>query len=206
MSIAIAIALALPQAALADDLVRNVPLLIDEALPGFVLPAKQMTMPRGIAKFTTTVPKTAKGKHGIGIDGGYYHDANGAPISPGYSSSLTIELFPGDYTVYDSYKSNRKKGYAFKLHVTHARAKRVSYGSRCRPASVWDFGETIWVKNISCRSARKLIERAEEQLDQGSYPSGPVTVQDFTCYYEPFSAIGSKSACIASDARVTWAG
>ncbi len=69
-------------------------------------------------KITVIVPKSAKHKHGIGIDGGDYDNVEGVAVAPGRRSSLTITLRPGKYVVYDSYKKNRKKpGYRVRLTV-----------------------------------------------------------------------------------------
>jgi hypothetical protein len=72
----------------------------------------------GTAKITVTNPSTNSGQHGVGIDGGAYKNVNGAPVKPGRATSLTVAVKPGSYTIYDSYKNNRSKGYETKLTVT----------------------------------------------------------------------------------------
>jgi hypothetical protein len=71
----------------------------------------------GTIKITVTVPADAKGKHGVGIDGGQYDNIKGAPVAPGRSTSLTVAVTKDEYTIFDSYKNNRSKGYETKLTV-----------------------------------------------------------------------------------------
>lgn len=78
---------------------------------------KQVTAKPGTIKITVTVPASADGKHGVGIDGGQYKDIKGAPVAPGRSTSLTVAVQKGSYTIFDSYKNNRKKGYESTLTV-----------------------------------------------------------------------------------------
>jgi hypothetical protein len=69
-----------------------------------------------VVRITVFVPKNAKHKHGVGIDGGDYESVDGVPVKPGRYTSLTVTLQPGKYVVYDSYKRNRKKkGYRVRL-------------------------------------------------------------------------------------------
>ncbi len=76
-----------------------------------------VTAKPGTIKITVTVPADAKGKHGVGIDGGQYKDIKGAPVAPGRSTSLTVAVVKGKYTIFDSYKNNRKNGYETALTV-----------------------------------------------------------------------------------------
>lgn len=71
----------------------------------------------GTIKITVHVPDNAKGKHGVGIDGGDYKNIKGAPVQPGRSTSLTVAVKKGEYTVFDSHSDNRKKGFTSKLTV-----------------------------------------------------------------------------------------
>jgi hypothetical protein len=71
----------------------------------------------GTIKITVTVPANADGKHGVGIDGGQYKDIKGAPVAPGRSTSLTVAVTKGKYTIFDSYKNNRDDGYETALTV-----------------------------------------------------------------------------------------
>lgn len=71
----------------------------------------------GTIKLTVKVPKSAKHNHGIGVDGGIYNDIEGAWVKPGRTTAITIDLGPGRYVVYDSYKKNRRKGFRTKLIV-----------------------------------------------------------------------------------------
>lgn len=71
----------------------------------------------GTVKITVQNPTNAKSQHGIGIDGEQLKDVDGAAVKPGRSTSLTVDLKPGDYEIYDSYKNNREKGYTTKLKV-----------------------------------------------------------------------------------------
>lgn len=71
----------------------------------------------GTVKLTVDNPSSNKGQHGIGIDGGVYKDIDGAAVKPGRKTSLTVDLKPGTYEIYDSYKNNREKGYTTKLKI-----------------------------------------------------------------------------------------
>jgi outer membrane murein-binding lipoprotein Lpp len=78
---------------------------------------KEVTAKPGTIKITVSVPADAKGKHGVGIDGGQYKNIKGAPVAPGRSTSLTVAVKKGEYTIFDSYKNNREKGFTTKLTV-----------------------------------------------------------------------------------------
>ncbi|MBJ7458137.1 MAG: hypothetical protein JHD02_03015 [Thermoleophilaceae bacterium] len=78
---------------------------------------KAVTAKPGTIKITVTVPSDADGKHGVGIDGGQYKDIKGAPVAPGRSTSLTVAVTKGKYTIFDSYKNNREEGYETALTV-----------------------------------------------------------------------------------------
>jgi hypothetical protein len=207
---ALAVAMALPQSALAKapemPIAYSVQLVVNESLPGFTFPKPTIVVPRGIVKFTAIVPSSAKESHGIGIDGGRYKNILGAPVKPGRTTSLTISLSPGDYTVFDSYKKNRAKGYALKVHVTHAKQKHVSYGKLCAPTDFFGLFQVLWTKNVSCRSAWKLSEAVGEMWADSNYSYEPIVEREFTCFITPASAIGLKTSCLAGDSRVTWSG
>lgn len=202
-------AMALPHAALGsifDSPAHGIPLLVDESSSGFALPPGQLTVPRGVVQLSTLVPKSAKGKHGIGIDGGPYKDIAGAPVKPGRMTSLTVDLPAGDYTVFDSYKNNRKRGYAVKLHVTHKRAKHVSFGERCPGFGGIGLSQT-WVKGVSCSSATKLMDAVTSRWEaDNDFAYTPIIEREFTCYISPFSSVGLKFTCLAGDNRVTQLG
>lgn len=76
-----------------------------------------VTAKPGTIKITVNVPSDAKGKHGVGIDGGQYDDIKGAPVAPGRSTSLTVAVVKGKYTIFDSYKKNRDEGFKTTLTV-----------------------------------------------------------------------------------------
>lgn len=78
---------------------------------------KAVTAKPGTIKITVTVPASANGKHGVGINGGQYKNIKGAPVAPGRSTSLTVAVTKGSYTIFDSYKNNAEKGYETKLTV-----------------------------------------------------------------------------------------
>lgn len=78
---------------------------------------KSINAKPGTIKITVMVPENAKGKHGVGIDGGDYKNIKGAPVAPGRSTSLTVAVKKGKYTVFDSYKKNRDKGFEAALTV-----------------------------------------------------------------------------------------
>lgn len=81
------------------------------------LKLNKSTVKPGTVKLTVQNPTDAKGQHGVGINGEQFEDVDGAPVKPGRSTSLTVDLRPGDYEIYDSYKNNREKGYTTKLKV-----------------------------------------------------------------------------------------
>jgi hypothetical protein len=78
---------------------------------------KTATAKPGTIKITVVVPADAKGQHGVGIDGGDYKDVKGAPVQPGRSTSLTVAVKEGKYTIFDSYKNNRDDGFETALTV-----------------------------------------------------------------------------------------
>lgn len=78
---------------------------------------KAVTAKPGTIKITVNVPSTATGKHGVGINGGQYKNIKGAPVKPGRSTSLTVTVAKGSYTIFDSYKDNKNKGYETALTV-----------------------------------------------------------------------------------------
>lgn len=208
---AVAVAMAFPAAAMSAQaqppLVYSVPLIVNESLPGFVLPQPTIEIPKGTVKFTAYVPESATGTHGIGIDGGMYIDIKGAPVKPGRSTSLTMGLNKsGEYTIFDSYKQNKTKGYSVKVRVTKSRMKRVSYGKLCPAADFFDIFGALWVKNVTCSSARKLRDSVSEKWSASGYAYAPIQEREFNCILNPVSAIGFKYSCIASSARVTWTG
>lgn len=73
--------------------------------------------PPGTVRFTVVVPNSARRPHGVGIDGGVYHDVKGAAVNPGHRTSLTVDVKPGRYVIFDSYRNNRRKGFRSKLIV-----------------------------------------------------------------------------------------
>lgn len=77
----------------------------------------KLSLKEGVHTFTVIVPKTAKYKHGVGIDGNGYNNIDGAVVGPGKRTSLTVQLTPGKYTVYDSKGKNRQRGYRVKVTV-----------------------------------------------------------------------------------------
>ncbi|MBI4898452.1 MAG: hypothetical protein HY827_08835 [Actinobacteria bacterium] len=74
--------------------------------------------PAGTVRFTVHVPKSAKHLHGIGIDGGVYDAIEGEPVKPDHTTSLMLDLAPGRYVLFDSYRDNRRKGFRSKVIVT----------------------------------------------------------------------------------------
>lgn len=79
--------------------------------------SKVVSSKPGTIKITVTNPANANGQHGVGIDGGAYKNIKGAPVKPGRSTSLTVDVKAGQYVIFDSYKNNRGKGYETTLTV-----------------------------------------------------------------------------------------
>jgi hypothetical protein len=121
-------------------------LVVNESLPGFVLPTPSLEGPKGYFRFSTLIPSTARQSHGIGIDGGRYQNLKGATVKPGRTTSLTIYLPSGDYTIFDSKGGNRANGYAVKLHVTSKPAPRASFGKPCVDAYVSFVVDRVWAQ------------------------------------------------------------
>ncbi len=78
---------------------------------------KEATVKPGTIKITVSNPQDSKSKHGVGIDGGQFKNVKGAPVDPGRSTSLTVAVEEGTYTIFDSYRNNRTKGFETKLTV-----------------------------------------------------------------------------------------
>lgn len=77
-----------------------------------------VTAEPGTIKITVVNPTDSDSEHGVGIVGGEYKDeVKGAPVKPGRSTSLTVAVKKGTYTIFDSYKNNREKGFETKLTV-----------------------------------------------------------------------------------------
>lgn len=76
-----------------------------------------VTAKPGTIKITVVNPTDSDTQHGVGINGGTYKDVKGAPVKPGRSTSLTVAVKEGTYTIFDSYKDNREKGFETKLTV-----------------------------------------------------------------------------------------
>lgn len=76
-----------------------------------------VTAKPGTIKITVTNPTNSGTEHGVGITGGDYKDVKGAPVKAGRSTSLTVAVKEGTYTIFDSYKDNREKGFETKLTV-----------------------------------------------------------------------------------------
>ncbi len=98
-------------------IVKDIALGVDEKGNKFVSKSTTLTSKPGTIKITVTSPTNAKTQHGVGIDGGDYKDVKGAPVKAGRSTSLTVDVKPGKYEIFDSYKNNRKKGYVLSLTV-----------------------------------------------------------------------------------------
>lgn len=101
----------------APTIVKDITLGVDEKGNKFVSKTTTIKSKPGTIKITVTTPTNAKTQHGVGIDGGDYKDIKGAPVKAGRSTSLTVDVKPGKYEIFDSYKNNRKKGYVINLEV-----------------------------------------------------------------------------------------
>jgi hypothetical protein len=181
----------------------DIPLRVDESLPGFEVPAKTITVRPGTEKFTTLVPKAAKGNHAIGIDGEQYNNITGAAVSPGHSTALTVSLRPGNYTVYDAYKSNRKLGgYRVKVHVLKKQGGKVSYGKTCANGFPVGGFMPAAVTNTNCGYAAKVGEAVYDAWD---FSWNPISVLGFTCNWTPFSAAGQRIDCRTGEKLIVFA-
>lgn len=183
------------------DAPSTVPLIVDEALPGFHSRPKPVVISRGIAKFVTTVPTSATGMHGVGIDGGPYNNVKGAPVLPGRSSSLTVELPPGDYTVFDSYKSNRSRGYAVKVRVVdEAKPLRLPGRVCAKPGAFFD--SIVRVTGVSCRGARRVGATADRLWGDSGETATRVTARGFDCRINVKSRHGLLVTCVRGEKKI----
>ena len=99
----------------APVITTDIQLVADEKTSSFN--KSSATAKEGTIKITVNNPASNSGQHGVGINGGVYKNVNGAPVKPGRATSLTVAVKPGKYTIYDSYGSNKSKGYVTKLTV-----------------------------------------------------------------------------------------
>jgi hypothetical protein len=104
-----------PAAAKPTPIKAKIQLKADEKKSSF--DKSRVSSAAGTIMITVVVPANAKGQHGVGINGGTYKNIVGAPVKPGRATSLTVAVKPGTYTIFDSYKSNKSKGYTTKLVV-----------------------------------------------------------------------------------------
>lgn len=179
-------------------------LRVNEGAKRFYVPKRKLTVLAGTQKFTVVVPETAKGKHGVGVDGGPYRNINGVAVRPGRSTSLTISMPVGKYTIYDSYKNNRARGYYVKVTVVAKKSQIPVPGTRCRDVETPAFGlVTTYVKNFTCGEATILRDR---MVAANPSQTSPVVVDGFKCVIEPFTPTGPTTTCASGDRLAVFVG
>lgn len=185
-----------------------IPFLIDESAQRFDVPGETILVRPGYTSLATIVPKTATGKHGIGIDGGAYSNVLGYPVTPGHSTTLSLELEPGNYTLFDSFEENRSRGYSLKLKVLKRHGGKWRYGKSCgiRPFGAVFSAYTTWTIGTTCTSAGKLRRKLNAEWDAAETGWSDIVVLGYTCSFNPYAPSGLKIKCVNGRHTVTIAG
>lgn len=190
------------------------PLVVDENASRFAVPPAPLVVNAGTVRFSVFIPKSAKGNHGIGIDGGRYEDIRGADVLPGRVTSLTIFLAPGNYTVFDSYKSNRDAGYSVAVQVVASKVRRPT-GTRCSADSLVEglpftgelfaTSDSAWQKHSTCRRAEEVAVSANKTWRASGYTATEISARGYSCTVRPFTSIGLTLTCKRGKARIVYA-
>lgn len=181
-----------------------IPLVVDETNHRFTISGRPLTIAPGTIKAVTLVPTSAKAYHGVGIDGGPYRNVKGAWVLPGRSSSLTIGLESGRYTLFDSYKDNRALGYKTSIRVSKS-VEHVRPNGRSCGSSGGGFGGLIarmHVKRTSCRMAALVGAKAYERWDEANFAVSLVKARGFTCRIKLDTPSGLQVKCRSGARRV----
>lgn len=142
------------------------------------------------------VPRTATGRHGVGIDGGRYTDIKGAAVAPGRITSLTVLIDKaGEYTIFDSYRSNRQKGFATKFIAVKKAPARIP-GRRC-PG--WT---RLHVKAVKCKPASQIASIAQSRFEDSEFGRVNTTVRRFKCFVDLFAPTGTLTTCRNGDRQI----
>ncbi|MFT4050157.1 MAG: hypothetical protein QM648_10030 [Solirubrobacterales bacterium] len=203
---ALAFALAAPTAGArtTGPISGELPLRVNEGKHSFDTPTRTIKMLRGVATFSVLVPRKAKHRHGVAIDGGQYRNVAGAAVRPGRSSSLTIQLNPGKYTIYDPVNSNRRRGYYVKLVVLSAKAQTPTIaGDSCDDAGGLDF-HNWFASGIACADAAKLADKFDSAWRKSGFSFQPLNVAGFACNLDPFGTFGLMTTCTNGAASVVF--
>ncbi len=175
----------------------NIPLRVNEPKSRFDVPSRTVIVRPGTQKFSVYVPKSARGRHGVGLNGGYYRNVNGASVRPGFVSSLTVALRPGRYTVYDPFARNRAKGFYVKVVVTKNKGGNFSLGTECSEEVFPSFASTFaWVTDMSCKAAGDLKTEIELAELDPNFKWLPFSIKGFSCTTEPFARTGLTTTCV----------
>lgn len=179
----------------------TIPLRVNEKASNFDVPAKTLIVRPGIEKFVVLVPKSSNLRHAIGIDGGGYHHIEGEAVRRGRSTSITAWFRPGDYTVYDAYKSNARRGFRVRVHVVRNQGGRHDLGTKC-VSDEFTTEFTTYVASTECSVALGLVEPVYEQWRAQDFGWEPVSAAGFACAFDPFSVTGLTIRCTNGDQRV----
>lgn len=187
-----------------EHMTAVIPLIVDETNHVFTLSKQPLKVKPGVIKVVTLVPASAKSYHGVGIDGGPYSDVKGAWVLPGRASSLTVQVERGRYTLFDSYKDNRKLGYRASLSVSKS-AKQVRRAGRSCGRFAEGFSghlDNVHVKRTSCKQASRVGDSAFELWESGNFEATVVTTRGFKCRIRTNSPIGLQVICRSGSRRV----
>lgn len=182
----------------------NYPLRVDEAAKRFDATTTPLVVNSGIVRFSVLVPPSASGQHGVGIDGGRYVDIRGASVKPGRVTSLTVGLEPGNYTIFDSYKNNRERGYAIPIIAVEGNVTRPE-GKRCSIDLGFGIGDTAWQTRSSCRRAGQVAESVDRQWRKSGFLGTAFVARSYRCTLEPVTAIGLTTTCARGSSRIIFA-
>lgn len=178
-----------------------IPLIVDEANHVFTLSDRLLKVKPGTVKIVTLVPASAKGYHGVGIDGGPYKDVRGAWVLPGRSSSLTVTVNSGRYTLFDSYEENRALGYRARLQVSKSAQSVRRSGRKCGGS----FGGLLnfsYVKRTSCKLAVRVGNAAYGLWEDANFATSSVKTRGFKCRIRTESPIGIQVICRSGARRI----
>lgn len=183
----------------------EVPLRVNENKHRFDTPSRTIIVRSLTATFSVLVPKKAKHRHGVGIDGGPYRRINGATVRPGRESSLTVNLRPGErYTIYDSVGGNRKRGYYVKVIASRKpEAKFVAPGKPCASDTIFQ-SIVGFATGVSCGDALALGDKLDQRWHAANYGWSALTVSGFVCTFDPFGQWGLTKTCTADGRNVVF--
>lgn len=179
-----------------SELSAAIPLIPDESTHNFFKSKPPITIRPGVVSIIALVPPGANARHGVGLDGGPYRSVQGASVLPGRTSSLTVSLKRGKYTLFDSFENNRAHGYSARLKVSAKAPKFKRSGHRCN--TYYGFGgilNDVRVIRSSCRLANTIGQTAFEYWQDADFRVSSVSTRGYTCTIITHSRIGLRVVC-----------